>query len=51
MAHEPRHVENFMTAAGPVFEEIVEAIDRNDVMRRIAGLEKHTMFARLTPSD
>ncbi len=51
MAHEPRHVECFMTAAGPVFEEIADAIDRNDVMQRIDGREKHTMFARLTTAE
>jgi hypothetical protein len=31
-----------------VFEEIAEAVERGDVLKRIDGKPKHTMFARLT---
>lgn len=48
MAHEPRHVEQYLEAAAIVFGEIREATERGDVMARIGGQPKHTMFARLT---
>lgn len=48
MAHEPSHVESCLSAADQVFTELSEAIERGDVLKRIDGLEKHTMFARLT---
>jgi len=48
LAHQPRHVDAYMTAADLVFPEIAEAIEQGDVLQRIDGLEKHTMFARLT---
>ena len=48
MAHEPSHVERYLESAGGVFAEIQESMERNDVMQRIGGRPKHTMFARLT---
>ena len=48
MAHEPSHVERYLEAAGVVFAEIEESVERNDVMQRIGARPKHTMFARLT---
>ena len=48
MAHQPAHVNAFLSAAAQVFPELADAIDRNDVHERIDGFEKHTMFKRLT---
>ena len=48
MAHERRHVEQYLEAAGKVFAEIREAIELGDVLERINHQPKHTMFARLT---
>ena len=47
-AHQPRHVEAYLTAADQVFVEIAQALEQNDVLQRIDGKTKHTMFARLT---
>jgi hypothetical protein len=38
----------YLEAAGVVFDEIRETIDRGDVLKRIGNQPKHTMFARLT---
>lgn len=46
-AHEERHVDSYLKAADGVFDELVDAATRNDVMERIDGLVKHTSFARL----
>ena len=48
MAHEPSHVESCISAAHSVFAELADAIDHGDVHNRIDGVEKHTMFTRLT---
>lgn len=48
LAHEPRHVSAYLTALDEVFRELAEAIDNNDIERRIGGPVKHTHFARLT---
>ncbi|HJN09420.1 MAG TPA: aminotransferase class III-fold pyridoxal phosphate-dependent enzyme [Pirellulaceae bacterium] len=48
LAHAPRHVEVYLAAAAKVFEEIAEAVERGDVLKRIDSKPKHTMFARLT---
>ncbi|QDU40111.1 3-aminobutyryl-CoA aminotransferase [Maioricimonas rarisocia] len=48
LAHQPRHVVAYLAAADRVFSEIAESIALGDIQQRIDGLEKHTMFARLT---
>ena len=48
LAHEPRHVDAYFEAGRIVFNEIAEAIQHGDVMERIGGKPKHTMFSRLT---
>jgi glutamate-1-semialdehyde 2,1-aminomutase len=48
LAHQPRHVDGYLDAAAEVFVEIAQAIELGDVMQRIDGKPKHTMFARLT---
>lgn len=48
MAHEPRHVVQYLEAAGVVFDEIRETIEQGDVLERIGHQPKHTMFKRLT---
>jgi len=48
LAHQSRHVDEYLVAAEEVFAEIGEAIEAGDVMRRIGDKPKHTMFARLT---
>jgi glutamate-1-semialdehyde 2,1-aminomutase len=48
LAHAPRHVDTYLAAAGEVFEEIAQAVAHGDVLRRIHGKPKHTMFTRLT---
>ena len=50
-AHKDYHVANFLTAAEPVFAEIADAIELEDVLQRLQSLGvpvKHTGFARLT---
>ncbi|MFG0332717.1 MAG: aminotransferase class III-fold pyridoxal phosphate-dependent enzyme, partial [Maioricimonas sp. JB049] len=48
LAHQPRHVDACLAAADRVFSEIAETIEAGNIRQRIDGLEKHTMFARLT---
>ena len=48
MAHEERHVDACMAAARDVFPEIVEAVEKGDVIVRLSGPVRHTGFARLT---
>ena len=47
LAHHPRHVEAYLKAANVVFEEIAEAIEREDYLERIGGKVKHSTFQRL----
>ena len=47
LAHEPRHVDAYLTAADDVFAEVGRAIHRNDIQSRLAGPVRHTGFARL----
>ena len=47
LAHQPRHVAAYLARADLVFAEIAEAIQQGDVLKRINGQVKHTMFARL----
>jgi|LWDU01.1.fsa_nt_gi glutamate-1-semialdehyde 2,1-aminomutase len=46
-AHQPRHVSAFLQAAEPVFEEITEALEKNNIEKRINHKQKHTGFAKL----
>ena len=50
LAHQSRHIDAYLAAAADVFVEIADAIEQGDVMQRINGQPKHTMFARLTGS-
>jgi glutamate-1-semialdehyde 2,1-aminomutase len=47
LAHQPSHVEQFLTAADEVLAELAEAIRVGDVLQRIGGEVKHAGFARL----
>ncbi len=47
LAHEERHVENYLSALDEVLEELAAAIDSDDIESRIGGPVKHTGFARL----
>jgi glutamate-1-semialdehyde 2,1-aminomutase len=47
-AHTLAHVDAYLAAAGPVLDEIREAIEQGDVLNRIGGAVKHAGFARLT---
>ena len=47
-AHQPEHVDAYGRALGPVFEELAEAVEKEDVRERIGGPVKHSGFARLT---
>jgi glutamate-1-semialdehyde 2,1-aminomutase len=46
-AHQPRHVDAYIQAAESVFQEITEALEKNDIEQRINHKPKHTGFARL----
>jgi glutamate-1-semialdehyde 2,1-aminomutase len=48
LAHQNEHVDAFAAAADPVFLELAQAIEHNDIERRIGGPVKHSGFARLT---
>ena len=48
MVHEPRHVQAYEQAMDPIFAEIAEAIERDDIERRIGGPVRSSGFARLT---
>ena len=48
LAHEARHVEAYLSAADEIFPELATAMSDGDVLKRIDGKSKHTMFARLT---
>jgi len=51
LAHTERHVSAYFAAAEPVFAEVSEAIQRGDVLNRLAKLgcdARHTGFTRLT---
>ncbi|MCY3775959.1 MAG: aminotransferase class III, partial [Candidatus Aminicenantes bacterium] len=46
-AHQETHVEQFLEACEPVFQELAEAIQKGDIEPRIGGPVKHTGFRRL----
>jgi glutamate-1-semialdehyde 2,1-aminomutase len=48
MAHQERHVDACLAAAGGVFAELAEAIRRDDIESRLPGGVRHSGFARLT---
>ncbi|MES2794217.1 MAG: aminotransferase class III-fold pyridoxal phosphate-dependent enzyme [Planctomycetota bacterium] len=48
LAHEERHVDACMAAAGKVFPEIAEAIHHGNAHTRLGSPVRHTGFARLT---
>jgi glutamate-1-semialdehyde 2,1-aminomutase len=48
LAHEERHVDAFLAAAGPVFEELALSLERGDTRGRIGGAVRQSGFARLT---
>ena len=47
MAHDPDHVDGCLKASELVLNEVREAIEGGDVMRRINDSPRHTTFARL----
>ncbi len=48
LAHEDRHVDAFLAAAGPVLAEVGESLRCGDTLARIGGAVKQSGFARLT---
>lgn len=48
LAHEVRHVTAYLSALDEVFEELADAISRNDIAARLGGPVKHAGFTRLT---
>ncbi len=48
LAHQPEHVDAFLTAADRVCLELVESIEKGDVQARLGSPVKHSGFARLT---
>jgi glutamate-1-semialdehyde aminotransferase len=48
MAHEEHHIEAYARALDPVFAELKEATEREDIKERIGGPVKSSGFARLT---
>ena len=47
LAHQEKHVEQFVKACEPVFQELGKAIQKGDIESRIGGPVKHTGFRRL----
>ena len=47
LTHEQEHVERFLEACDPVFAELGDAIQQEDLEARIGGPVKHTGFQRL----
>jgi glutamate-1-semialdehyde 2,1-aminomutase len=48
LAHQPRHVDAYLTAMDEVFTILATAIHDGDVAQRIGGPVKHSGFTRLT---
>lgn len=48
LAHEDRHVDACMAAAGTIFPEIAEAIQQGNAQSRLTSPVRHSGFARLT---
>jgi glutamate-1-semialdehyde 2,1-aminomutase len=47
-AHTDAHIGAYLAAAAEVFEELVRAVEKDDVEQRLAGPVAHTGFHRLT---
>ena len=47
LTHQDRHVDQYLEACEPVFAELGDAIQQNDISERIGGPVKHTGFQRL----
>jgi glutamate-1-semialdehyde 2,1-aminomutase len=47
LTHQDEHVDAFIEATDPVYAELAEAIEKNDVESRIGGPVKHSGFQRL----
>lgn len=48
LAHEARHVQQYLAACDETFAELKQAIAKDDIEQRIGGPVKHSHFARLT---
>ena len=48
LAHQPHHVEAYANSLQPVFQELAESIEKEDIEERIGGPVKHSGFQRLT---
>src|SRR5262249_49397307 len=48
LAHEERHVDAYLAAAGPVFAELADALRPGDARDRLGSPVKQSGFARLT---
>ncbi len=48
LAHQPEHIDKFMSAAEHVCMELVDAVQQGDVRTRLGSPVKHGGFARLT---
>ena len=47
LTHKEEHVDRYLEACDPVFAELGNAVEQNDVETRIGGPVKHTGFQRL----
>jgi hypothetical protein len=47
-AHEPQHIDAYLTAVGEVFDTVARAAAAGDVSRHLRGPVKHSGFERLT---
>ena len=47
LTHEDHHVDQYLSACAPVFAELADAIEQDDISNRIGGPVKHTGFQRL----
>ncbi len=48
LAHESRHVDRFLDAAGLALDEVADAIENDDAQERLGSPTRHTGFRRLT---
>ncbi|MDA1314234.1 MAG: aminotransferase class III-fold pyridoxal phosphate-dependent enzyme [Acidobacteria bacterium] len=48
LAHQPEHVDRYLTAANEIFPELRQAIENHNAATRIGGPIHHTGFRRLT---
>ncbi|MAX38321.1 MAG: aminotransferase class III [Gimesia sp.] len=50
LAHQQRHIQNYFSAADPVFAELASALSSGDLASRLKTPVRHSGFARLTPN-